>query len=59
MSLGELGAVLVVLVAAVALGNLWFHTVEAVLERIKRRFKGRREEPWHTLPPEQEEKQDV
>lgn len=56
MSLGAIGAFLVVLLVVFVVGNLWFHFVEGVLERIKGVFRGRREPPAsHPLPPEQED----
>lgn len=56
MSLGAIGAFLVVLLLVFVVGNLWFHLVEGVLERIKGLFRGRKEPPaWHPLPPEQED----
>ena len=45
MSLGAIGAFLVVLLVVFVVGNLWFHFVEGVLERIKGLFRGRREPP--------------
>lgn len=56
MSLGTIGAFLVVLLLVFVVGNLWFHLVEGVLERIKGLFRGRKEPPaWHPLPPKQED----
>ena len=56
MPLGEIGAFLLVLVAVFVFGNLWFHFVEAILNRIKRLFTRRKEPPaWHTLPPDEED----
>ena len=56
MPLKEIGAIVLVLLVIVIVGNLWFHFVEGVLERIKGLFRGRREPPaWHPLPPEQED----
>lgn len=60
MPLQELGAILLVLVAVLVVGNLWFHFVESLLNRVKRLFTRHKEPPaWHPLPPEQEEKRDV
>lgn len=57
MALREIGAVLLALVAIFAVGQLWFHLVEAVLERIKNLFRGRKDPPtWHPLPPEGEDR---
>ena len=56
MSLRELGAVILLLLAVFFLGKLWFHLVEAVLKRLKGLFRGRREPPvWHPLPPDEGE----
>ncbi len=55
----ELAAVLGFLAVIVILGNLWFHFVEAVLEKIKELFASHREPAaWHPLPPEQGEQED-
>ena len=45
MTLGELGAILLVLTVVVVLGNLWFHLVEGLLDWIKRLFTRHREPP--------------
>lgn len=56
MSLGTIGAFLVVLLLVFVVGNLWFHLVEGVLKWLKGLFRGRKEPPaWHPLPPEQED----
>lgn len=59
MPLREIGAVLLVLVAVLIVGNLWFHLVEGLLNRIRGLF-ARREDlaPWHPLPPEEEDSRD-
>ena len=55
MSLGALGAFALFLVAVFLFGLLWFHLVEAVLDRIRRLFSRRKEPPsWHPLPPEED-----
>ena len=56
MSLGAIGAFLIVLVVVFAFGNLWFHLVEWVLGRIKSLFT-RRKDPtaWHPLSPEEQD----
>lgn len=60
MYLKEIGACLLILVAAVAAGNLWFHFVDGILERVKRLFTRHKAPPaWHPLPPEQEDEGDV
>lgn len=56
MPLREIGALLLLLAAVFALGNLWFHAVEGVLGRIARLFARRKEPPaWHPLPEKQKE----
>lgn len=51
MSLGEIGAFLLLLAAVFLFGNLWFHLIEAILGQIKRLFTRRKKPPaWHTLP---------
>ena len=55
MPLMQIGAVLLVLLVIVIAGNLWFHFVESVLERIKGLFHRKKEPPaWHPLPPEED-----
>ena len=59
MPLMEIGTIVLVLLVIVILGNLWFHFVEAILERIRRLFHRKKESPaWHPLPPEQEDRED-
>ena len=58
MPLGEIGAFFLVVVVVFIFGNLWFHFVESILNRLKRLFIRPKDTPWHPLPPEQEEKQD-
>ena len=56
MPLGEIGAFLLVLVAVFIFGNLWFHLIEAILNRIKKRLTRRKQPPaWHTLPQDEED----
>lgn len=56
MSLGAIGAFLLVLVIVFVVGNIWFRFVEAVLDRIKGWFRGPEDATaWHPLPPEQED----
>ena len=56
MPLGEIGAFLLVLVAVFIFGNLWFHLIEAILNRIKKRLTRRKQPPaGHTLPPDEED----
>lgn len=53
--MGAVGAFLLVLMVVFVIGNLWFHFVESLLERIKRLLTSRREPPaWHPLPPDEE-----
>ena len=59
MTLGEIGAFLLVLVIVFVLGQVWFHLVESVLEGIRRRFFRSKESPaWHPLPEDNDEKKD-
>lgn len=52
----ELGAILLVLIAVIIVGNLWFHMVESLLERFKSLFSRRGDPPaWHPLAPEEED----
>ena len=53
MSLGAIGAFLLVLVLVFVVGSLWFHFVEGILARL-RRLLSRQEPPaWHPLPEEE------
>ena len=57
MSLKEIGAILLFLLAIVIFGNLWFSFVESLLAKIKKLFSRRREPPaWHTLPSNEKER---
>ncbi len=57
MPFGEIGAFLLVLVAVFLFGNLWFHFVETILNRIKKLFTRRKEPPtWHMLSPDEEDR---
>lgn len=59
MSLGAVGAFLLVLIVVFVLGNLWFHFVESLLERIKHLLTSHRDPPaWHPLPPDEEKSRD-
>lgn len=59
MTLGAIGAFLLGLVVVFVLGNLWFHLVESLLDRVKGLFNRRKAPPaWHFLPSEQEELHD-
>ena len=51
MILKEIGALLLFLLAVLLVGNLWFHLVDGLLERIKGLFTRRRPPPvWHPFP---------
>lgn len=53
--MGAVGAFLLVLMVVFVIGNLWFHFVESLLERIKRLLTSRRDPPaWHPLPTDEE-----
>ena len=55
----EIGALFLALVVIFAFGNLWFHLVEAVLDRIRRSLPRRRNPlAWHPLPPEEPDRTD-
>ena len=59
MPFGQIGAFLLILVVVFLVGNIWFHLVESLLDRIRSLFTRHKEPPaWHPLPPEQEDKQD-
>lgn len=59
MSLGAVGAFLLVLIVVFVIGNLWFHFVESLLERIKHLLTSRRDPPaWHPLPSDEEKSRD-
>ena len=57
MPWGEIGAVLAVLVLLSTLGHMWFSIVEGVLGSLKRLLGRQRPIVWHTLPPEQDKKE--
>ena len=52
MPWGELGAVLLVLLAVFAVGQIWFRLVEGVLERLKKLVCRKEPPAWHPLPRE-------
>lgn len=59
MRSGEIAVLLLLLVAAFIVGNVWFHFVEAILSRIKKWFaRGKKPPAWHTLPPDEEDRKD-
>ena len=57
MPFGEMGAILLLLLAVVILGNLWFHFIETTVRWIKKLLARRQKPPaWHTLPPDEEDR---
>lgn len=59
MTLGAIAAFLLVLVVIFIVGNLWFHFVESLLDRIRGLLNRRKDPPvWHPLPQEPEEPHD-
>ena len=55
MSLGALGAWVLVLLAVFLTGRLWFRFVESILDRIRALLTRHREPPaWHPLPQEED-----
>ena len=54
-SLGHLGALLLALVVLFVVGCLWYALVETVKDALARRLFPRKEEPWHPLPPEEQD----
>ena len=56
MTPGGIGAFLLVLVILFALGQGWFHLVEAVLEKVRRLFRPKDPPAWHPLPEEEDAK---
>lgn len=62
MTWWEFGSIFLFLLVLVILGNIWFHFVESLLEKIRNFFCRSKEPPrWHELPQEemQEEKEDI
>ena len=58
MTLGEIGAVSIYLLAIFIFGLIWFHVTESLLDKIKGLFSRRKEKPaWHTLPEEKDGKE--
>lgn len=56
MPWSELLGILALLTAVMIFGQLWFHLVETVLERVKCLLFRRDQPPvWHTLPGEKED----
>ena len=55
MPWGEIGALLLALLAIFAAGNLWFRLVEGILGRVRGLLSRSKEPPaWHVLPEEEE-----
>ncbi len=60
MPFGEIGAFLLFLAAVFVFGNLWFHFIEAILRRIKKRLtRSKRPPAWHTLPSDEEDRKNA
>lgn len=57
MPFGEIGAILLFLLAVLIFCNLWFHFIETIWKQIKKLLT-RRQKPsaWHTLPLDEEDK---
>ena len=49
------GGILVLLTAILAVGHLWCHFVDGVLERIKNRLFSPKSVNWHTLPEDKDD----
>ena len=57
MLLREVGAILILMIIVVAVGNLWFHFVESILNKILNLiFPHREPSACHLRPPEEDEK---
>lgn len=60
MPLAEIGTGLLILIGIVIFGNLWFHFVDSMLERIKGVFFRRKDPPaWHPFPSDSDADEDV
>ena len=56
MLLREVVTILLVLIAVLIFGNLWFHLVESLVRCIRWIFRNRRDPPaWHPFQPEQDD----
>lgn len=55
----QAGAIFLLLLFLFLLGNLWFHLVEGLLKKIKGILFPKNEVPWHTLPKEEQESEDL
>ena len=59
MPLAEIGTGLLIFTGIVIFGNLWFHFVDSILERIKAVFTRHKEPPaWHPFPSDSESDDD-
>lgn len=59
MTPGAIAAFLLVLVVICIAGNLWFHFVESLLDRMGKLLNRRKDPPvWHSLPQEPEDPHD-
>ena len=59
MPLAEIGTGLLILTGIVIFGNLWFHFVDSILERIKALFTRHKDPPaWHPFPTDPESHDD-
>lgn len=60
MPFGEISAFLLLLVIIFVFGNLWFHFIETMLERLKKQFSHHKEPPaWHPLPQDEDNTKDI
>ncbi|MBS5334376.1 MAG: hypothetical protein UC708_08375 [Anaerovoracaceae bacterium] len=56
MSIGATGAFLLFLVIVFIFGDLWFHLIEGILQKIKRIFTHHKESAaWHPFPSDKDE----
>ena len=59
MPFGEILAVVGFLIVIVIFGNIWYSIVDSILEKIKYKLFGKKENTaWHTLDEEKFEKKD-
>lgn len=60
MTFQSIGVAILVLSAVVIVGNIWFHFVDGIIEKIKYYLFGRnKQHNWHTLPPDEDDKNDI
>lgn len=58
MDLKEIGILLLLLVMILIFGNLWFHFIEGIRNKINKLLPHRRETTaWHPLPAEEQQKE--